>query len=129
MSATGISLGHLMERNLSEVFGERDPVRRRVAIAELYADDDCAMYDAEGESIGQAAISERVEGILGESPAGFAFSLAAPAEVIHDLGRMRWQMGPAGVPPVVSGMDVALFTNGKIRTLYTFVEAPIAGDA
>jgi hypothetical protein len=128
MSATGTSLGQLMERNLSEVFGEREPSRRRAAIAELYADD-CAMYDAEGARIGQAAIYERVDGILSESPAGFAFSRVGPAEVIHDLGRLRWQMGPPGAPPVVSGMDVAVFAGGKIRTLYTFVEAPAAGDA
>jgi hypothetical protein len=123
MSATGNSLGKVMERNVSEVFGERDPSRRRAAIAELYTDD-CAMYDTEGESVGQAAISDRVDGILGESPQGFAFSLVAPAEVIHDLGRVRWQMGPAGAPPVVRGMDVARFADGRIRALYTFVEAP-----
>jgi hypothetical protein len=127
MSETGSALGQLMERNVSEVFGERDPGRRRAAIAALYADD-CAMYDTEGESVGQAAISDRVDGILGESPPGFAFSLLAPAEVIHDLGRVRWQMGPAGAPPVVRGTDVALFTNGRIRTLYTFVEAPRTDD-
>jgi SnoaL-like protein len=127
MSATGNSLGRVMERNVSEVFGERDPSRRRAAIAELYADD-CAIYDTEGESVGQAAVSERVDGILGESPPEFAFSLVAPAEVIHDLGRARWQMGPAGAPPVVRGMDVAVFANGRIRTLYTFVEAPRTDD-
>ena len=128
MSAAATALGPLMERNVSEVFGERDPGRRRRAIAELYAED-CALYDTEGESIGQAAISERVEGILGESPAGFTFSPVGPAEVIHDLGRLRWQTGPAGAPPVMSGMDLAVFANGKIRTLYTFIETPVAADA
>jgi hypothetical protein len=78
MSATENSLGLVMERNVSEVFGERDPSRRRAAIAELYADD-CAMYDTEVESVGQAAISDRVDGILGDSPPEFAFSLVAPA--------------------------------------------------
>jgi hypothetical protein len=128
MSAAGTTLEQLMERNLSKVFGERDPGRRRRAIAELYAED-CALYDTEGESIGQAAIFERVEGILGESPAGFTFSPVGPAEVIHDLGRLRWQTGPAGAPPVMSGMDLAVFANGKIRTLYTFIETPVAADA
>ena len=27
------------------------------------------------------------------------------------------------------GMDVAVFAGGKIRTLYTFVEAPVAAAA
>ena len=76
------------------------------------------------ESIGQAAISDQVGRILDESPPGFAFSQVGPAEVIHDLGRLRWQSGPAGAPPVLSGMDVAVFANGKIRALYTFIETP-----
>jgi hypothetical protein len=117
-----------MERNVSEVFGERDPGRRGRAIAELYAED-CALYDAEGASIGHQAVSDRVGRILDESPTGFAFTLVGPAEVIHDLGRLRWQTGPAGAPPVLSGMDVAVFANGKIRTLYTFIEAPVAAGA
>ena len=117
-----------MERNLSEVFGERDPGRRRQAIAELYADD-CALYDADGAAIGQAAVSDQVGRVLSESPPGFAFSAVSPAEVIHDLGRLRWQTGPAGAPPVARGMDVAVFASGKIRTLYTFIEAPAAAGA
>ena len=125
MTAAVTALGSLMERNVSEVFGERDPGRRGHAIAELYAED-CALYDAEGESIGQAAVSDRVGRILDESPPGFAFSLVGRAEVIHDLGRLRWQTGPTGAPPVLSGMDVAVFANGKIRTLYTFIETPSA---
>src|SRR5260221_10377526 len=98
MSAAATALGRLMERNVSEVFGERDPGRRGRAIAELYAED-CALYEAEVESIGHAAVSDRVGRILDESPPDFAFSLVSRAEVIHDLGRLRWQTGRAGGPP------------------------------
>ncbi|HXO10613.1 MAG TPA: hypothetical protein VN880_21400, partial [Solirubrobacteraceae bacterium] len=84
MSAATTTLGQLMERNVSEVFGERDPGRRRRAIAELYAED-CAFYDADGESVGQAAVCDRVGRILDQSPPGFAFTLVGRAEVIHDL--------------------------------------------
>jgi hypothetical protein len=128
MSGAKTMLGRLMERNVSEVFGEPDPDRRQRAIAELYAPD-CAFYDVDGESIGPAAVSDRVGHILDESPPGFAFSLVGPAKVIHDLGRLHWRAGPAGAPPVLSGMDVALFANGKIRTLYTFIETPAAAEA
>ncbi len=55
MSDATTTLGQVMERSVSGVFGERDPGRRRRAIAELYAED-CAFYDAGGESIGQAAV-------------------------------------------------------------------------
>jgi hypothetical protein len=121
MSAATTALGQLMEQNVSEVFSERDPARRRRAIAHLYTED-CASYDADGANFGQAAISDRVGRILDQSPLGFAFSLVGPAEVIHDLGRLRWQSGPAEAPPVLRGMDVAAFANGKIRVLYTFIE-------
>ena len=121
MSAAATALGSLLERNVSEVFGERDSGRRKHAVSELYADD-CAMYAADGESVGQSAVSDQVGRILDASPPGFAFSLVGHAEVIHDVGRLRWQSGPAGGPPVVSGMDVAVFANGKIKALYTFIE-------
>ncbi|MEA3060100.1 MAG: hypothetical protein QOE50_1512, partial [Sphingomonadales bacterium] len=29
----------------------------------------------------------------------------------------------------LSGMDVAVFANGKIRALYTFIEMPVAAAA
>ena len=121
------TLGRLMERNVSEVFGERDPGRRERVVAELYAAD-CAFYDAEGESLGRKAVSDHVGRILDEGAPGFAFSLVGPAEVIHDLGRLRWQMGPAAAPPVMTGMDVAVFANGKIRTLYTFIETAATAE-
>jgi hypothetical protein len=127
MSGATTNLGQLMERNVSEVFNERDPGRRSRAIAELYADD-CALYDADGQSIGQKAVFDRVGRILDEGPPGFAFRVVGPAEVIHDLGRLRWENGPAGAPPVLSGTDVAILANEKIQTLYTFIEAPATAE-
>jgi hypothetical protein len=38
------SISTLLIRNLRDVFGENDPVRRRAAIDELYTED-CAFYD------------------------------------------------------------------------------------
>ena len=123
MNGAASALARLMERNVVEVFGERDAGRRSRALAELYVED-CAMYDAEGESLGQAAVSDQVGRILDQSPPDFEFRVVAAAEVIHDLGRLSWESGPAGAPAVVNGMDVALFASGKIRALYTFVQAP-----
>jgi hypothetical protein len=44
--------------------------------------------------------------------------------VNHDLGRLQWHLGPAGAPPAVTGMDVAIFEHGRIRALYTFLDKP-----
>ena len=45
-----------------------------------------------------------------------------PAQVNHDLGRLQWQFGPAGAPPVVAGTDIAIFEHGRIQFLYTFLD-------
>ena len=119
--ATSAALGRLMERNALEVFGEHDPERRVRALDDLYVDD-CAFYEADGAFIGRAAIGARAQEILDQGPPDFGISIVRSTEVIRDLGRLRWQLGPAGGPPVVAGMDVALFEGGRIRTMYTFIE-------
>jgi hypothetical protein len=50
------------------------------------------------------------------------FRAAGPAQVNHDLGRLRWHLGPAGAPSVVTGTDIAVFEHGRIRALYTFLD-------
>ena len=115
------ALGRLLERNVSEVFGERDPARRRLAIQEIFTED-CVFFDAEGHATGRDAIDARAGGILRDAPPEFVFRTPGPAEVIHDLGRVRWQFGPPGASPVVTGMDFAMFADEKIRALYTFLD-------
>ena len=121
------ALAELMERNVLEVFGQRDPARRAAAIAELYAAD-CTFFEAEERVTGQDALNAKVASILEDAP-GFVFRAVGPAQINHDLGRLRWQFGPPGAPPVVTGMDVAVFEHGRIRTLYAFLDdpAPAAG--
>ena len=116
------TLGPLMERNLLEVFGQPDSARRAVAIAEIYTAS-CTFFEAGERIVGHQALNARIERILLEAP-GFVFRATGPAEVNHDLGRLQWHLGPAGVPPVVTGMDVAIFEHGRIRALYTFLDKP-----
>jgi hypothetical protein len=40
----------------------------------------------------------------------------------NDLGRLIWGAGPEGQPPVATGMDIACFENGKIASLYVFLD-------
>ncbi len=114
------SLGPLMERNLLEVFGERDSAGRAAAIAELYTAD-CMFFEAGERVTGREALNAKVGSILKDAP-GFVFRAVGPAQVNHDLGRLRWQLGPAGAPPVVTGMDIAVFERERIRALYTFLD-------
>jgi len=116
------TLGRLMERNLFEAFGQRDSAQRAAAIAELYTAD-CTFFEAEEQVAGREALNAKVDSILKDAP-GFVFRAAAPAQVNHDLGRLRWQFGPAAAPPVVTGTDIAMFEHGRIRALYTFIDEP-----
>jgi SnoaL-like domain len=116
------TLGSLMERNLLEVFGQRDSARRSAAIAELYTAD-CTFFEAEGQVTGREALNTKVGSILKDAR-GFVFRAVGPAQVNHDLGRLRWQLGPAGASPVVTGTDIAVFEHGRIRAPYTFLDAP-----
>jgi hypothetical protein len=116
------TLGPLMERNLLEVFGQRDSARRADEIAEIYTVD-CTFYEAKERTTGRDALNAKIGGILQEAP-GFVFRAVGPAQVNHNLGRLQWHFGPPGTPPVVTGMDVAVFEHGRIRALYTFIDEP-----
>jgi len=47
----------LLNRNLQEVFGEGDAMRRRAAIEELYTED-CVLYVPPGKFVGRAALDK-----------------------------------------------------------------------
>ena len=114
------TLNQLMERNLLEVFGERDSARRKIAINAIYTEN-CTFFETNEETVGRDALNAKVESLLKGAP-GFVFRAAGPAEVNHDVGRLRWHFGPSGAPPAVTGMDIAFFQEGRIRSLYTFLE-------
>ena len=116
------SLGHLMERNVLEVFGQRDPERRKAAIGELYTED-CTFFEADEQIVGRDALDKKVGRMLQDAP-GFVFRLVSKAQVIHDHGRVQWQFAPNGAAPVVTGMDVAIFERMRIHALYTFLDKP-----
>lgn len=69
------AFGHLMERNLRQVFGQRDSERRKVAINELDTED-CTFFEAEEQIVGRDALNAKVGRILQEAP-GFVFRFVA----------------------------------------------------
>lgn len=50
------------------------------------------------------------------------FTVDATPSVVADAGRVAWSLAAPGGPPVVRGTDVAIVREGKIATLYTFIE-------
>ena len=116
-----IDYNQLMQANLVRVFNERDAGRRIVVIRELYADD-AALYEPDTSAKGHAAISDAVTALLAQLPPNFVFSAVGPAIGHHNIGRLKWRSGPPDGPAAVTGMDVAHFEQGRIHSLYVFLE-------
>lgn len=104
------------------MFGQRDPAQRATAIAALYTED-CVFHEADTEVRGQAPLSEKVQRLLDGAP-GFVFTAIDGPDVVQDMERLTWALGPSGSEPVARGMDIALISNGQIRSLYTFITDP-----
>jgi len=118
---TAVDYDGLLQANLFRVFNERDAERRRLAIAELY-EPEAVLYEPQTEATGHTAINAAVETLLASLPADFEFTVAARAVGHHSVGRLRWQSGPRNGAAVVTGTDVALFGNGRIRALYVLLD-------
>ncbi len=111
---------HLLMRNLLEVFNERDAGRRAEAVAAIHAPHVC-FYESHGITQGHDALSARAQELLDQAPA-FVFRAASEPATNHNLERLSWQLGPEDADPVVTGTDIALVSNGRIVSLYTFLD-------
>lgn len=110
-----------MQANLDRVFGQHDAQRRLEAIRELYAAD-AVLNEPHTSAKGHEAINQAVTELLGSLPANFVFSARGPADGHHGIGYLKWSSGPAGGPAAVNGMDIAHFENGRIQSLFVFLE-------
>ena len=112
----------LLLRNLLEVFGEGDPVRRRAAIEELYTED-CTVLLPIGRYVGRAAL-DQVAGELRATHPSFVYTPHRPPQAVQDGGRLAWGSGPPGEPPCYTGVDIIVVRDAKIATLYVFLNSP-----
>ncbi|ABS01857.1 hypothetical protein FHR75_001787 [Kineococcus radiotolerans] len=114
-----MSVEDLMRANLLDVFGERDPGRRRAAAERTYTAD-VRFSDPDETVLGQRALLDKAQRLLDDAP-GFVFSPDGPVRVAQDLGYLAWGFGPEGGEPVVRGIDVALVVDGRISRVYTLL--------
>lgn len=113
----------LLRANLQRVFNERDAQKRIAAVHELFAGTP-TMYEPTGIVTGRAAISEVAGALLDQFGSDFAFVPEGPAVGHHGLGYLRWHAGPSAGSTVVSGVDVAEISEGKIVRLWVLLDAP-----
>ena len=115
------SISTLVTRNLLEVFGENDPVRRRAAVDELY-NDDVVFYDpSKGVYRGRDEI-ERIAGAIRATHPDFTYQPIANPEESGDGGRLKWVAGRPGEAPVYAGTDFIVARDGRIAAIYLFFD-------
>ena len=111
----------LLLRNLKEVFGEGDAVRRRAAIGELYIED-CVLDVPPGTFVGHEAL-DKFAGDLRATHPHFVYTPRGEPQALHNAGRLAWGSGPGGEAPDYTGLDVIIVRDGKIAALYVFLDS------
>ena len=101
---------------LLAIWTQTDPAARQAAIASHYHAD-VVFHDPDGTFTGHAGIAGFSDHLQERFP-GNHFELTAGPEVVGDALRAFWRFGP------VSGMDFAILREGRVQTLYAFVQRP-----
>ena len=112
----------LLVRNLQDVFGEGDPVRRRAAIEKLYTQD-CVLYAPPGAFVGHDAL-DKFAGGLRATHTHYVYTPHGSPQVLHNSGRLAWGSGPKGGTPAYTGVDFVIARDGKIAALYVYLDSP-----
>lgn len=111
----------IIKDNLNLVWKERDTHKRLKAIEKIY-NPDANLYHVGNKITGLEAINNSITAILKNSPPDFDFTLLQPVEINNDIGRAVWGVGPTGKTPLDTGMDIVVFENSKIKSLYVFLD-------
>jgi hypothetical protein len=122
---TGASVNYdvLMRAILTEVFNERDAVKRLAAIQRLYALD-AVLNEPHASAKGHVAINDAVSALLSQLPSSFVFSARFSALGHHNIGVLKWRSGPANGPVAVTGMDIVHLQEGRIHSHFVFIDPP-----
>jgi hypothetical protein len=114
------SISTLLTRNLHDVFGENDPLRRRVAIDEIFTED-CVFYEPAGVHQGRDEI-DRIAGVIKATHPDFRYQPIAEPEELGNGGRIRWVSGRPDGAPAYAGTDFIVVRDGRIAAVYLFFD-------
>jgi len=111
----------MMEDNLNNVWNEKNSTIRIETIKKIYAEQ-AKLYHVGQKVKGLNSINESVTATLQNLPPDFIFTQLQPVVINNNIGRLIWGAGPQGQAPVSTGMDIAHFKDGKIKSLYVFLD-------
>ena len=115
------SVSTLLTRNLNDVFGENDPVRRRAAIDEIF-NEDCVFYEPSGHIYRGRDEIDRIAGVIRATHTDFQYQPIGEPEELGNVGRVRWVEGRPGAAPEVAGTDFIIARDGRIAAIYLFFD-------
>ena len=115
------STSTLLTRNLHDVFGENDLVRRRAAIDKIFTED-CVFYDPnKGVYRGRDEI-DRVAGAIKATHPDFRYQPIAEPEEVGNAGRVKGVSRRPGDAPAYARTDFNIARNGRIAAVYLFFD-------
>lgn len=117
------TISTLLLRNLHDVFGEIDPVRRRKTIDQIFHED-AVFHDPRGGTYRGRDETDRVAGAIKADHSDFRHQPISSPEETGDGGRVRWVSGCPGRPPAYAGTDFAIVRDGRIAAVYLFFDDP-----
>jgi hypothetical protein len=115
------TISTLLKRNLTDVFGENDPVRLRATIEEIFTED-AVFYDPNKNVYRGRAEIDRIAGQLREMHPDFTYQPLAEPEEVGNSGRIRWVEGRPGEAPEIGGTDFIVARDGQIAAVYLFFD-------
>ena len=116
-----LSVSTLLTRNLHDVFGENDPVRRRAAIDEIFTED-CVFYEPGGRVYRGRDEIDRVAATLRAMHPDFRYQPIGEPEELGNAGRVPWVSGRPGEAPAYAGTDFLIARDGRIAAVYLFFD-------
>lgn len=113
-------LEQLLVRHLNEIWNQRDQRLRLTAIESVYAKD-IELFEVGEKLSGYEDVNRKVSSTLNGLPPVFSIDQLRPIVINNNVGKLDWGVGQAGAPPVATGTDIVIFENGKIKSLYVFL--------
>lgn len=117
METTEVS--NLLKKHL-DTWSEKNTDRRNIAIKEIYTED-VTIIDPFFVLNGTSGLNPFIDDLQKKHP-GFVFSLARPVESHNNIARLFWQFGPVSKPDTITGQDVFVIENNRIKSLYIFID-------
>ncbi|NEW41530.1 nuclear transport factor 2 family protein [Nocardia cyriacigeorgica] len=103
-----------------EAWNTTDAQARAAAVERVFTPD-ATYVDPLVSVAGHEQLAAAIGGVQAQFP-GWVFRPAGPIDGHHDQVRFTWELGPVDGPAVVVGFDVAIIADGRIASVYGFLD-------